>query len=135
MTQSNTIQAIVGILKKEDKVLVAKRPSGKPYSGYWEFPGGKIEDNEVSKDALIRELYEELGIKVITAQPLFKHTHAYPDKIVLLDLWWVTEFSGYPYSKENQMLRWVTYAEMLDLHLLEANRSIIDKVFQISKLC
>ncbi len=102
------IHAVVGILKREGKVLVGERPLGKPYSGYWEFPGGKVEVNETGKDALERELQEELGIHVITAKPWFQHTHSYPDKTVLLDMWIVSEFTGEPHGKENQQLRWVT---------------------------
>ncbi len=102
------IRAVVGILKRENQILVAERPIGKPYSGYWEFPGGKIEANESSYVALKRELLEELGIDVISAEPWFEHTHAYPDKTVCLEMWLVTTFFGEPHSQENQALRWVT---------------------------
>lgn len=127
-TELKPIRTVVGILKRDATVLVGQRPAGKPYSGYWEFPGGKIEEKESGRDALIRELHEELGIEVITAQPWFEYTHAYPDKTVLLEMWLVTAFSGEPHSKENQELRWVTMQEILDLRLLEGNWPIIDKI-------
>jgi 8-oxo-dGTP diphosphatase len=122
------IPVVVGILKFENKFLVGQRSLGKPYSGYWEFPGGKIEENESANDALIRELREELGIEVLVAKPLFKHTHVYPDKTVLLDLWLVEKFAGMPHHKEHQTLRWVTFNELLNLRLLEGNLSIMDKI-------
>lgn len=122
------IRAVVGILKREGKVLVGQRPLGKPYSGYWEFPGGKIEPNETGEAALSRELQEELGIEVIKAEPWFQHSHNYPDKTVLLDMWIVSEFAGEPYSKENQALRWVTLTEIMDLRLLDGNWPIIDRI-------
>jgi len=122
------IRAVVGIIKRGEKVLVAKRPENKPYSGYWEFPGGKIEENELGKDALIRELHEELGVDVASAKHLFDHVHAYPDKTVILELWLVMDFSGEPHSKENQEIRWVTLSEMLSLNLLEGNWAIMEKI-------
>jgi 8-oxo-dGTP diphosphatase len=122
------IRVAVGILKRHQTVLVAKRPLHKPYSGYWEFPGGKIESNESADVALARELHEELGINVLASQKLFDHAHHYPDKSVLLDIWLVTDFQDEPTSKEQQELRWVTYDEMLDLRLLEGNWAIIDKL-------
>ncbi|NCV65925.1 MAG: NUDIX domain-containing protein [Burkholderiaceae bacterium] len=60
------VEVAVGILLKEQSlVLMGKRPSGKPYAGYWEFPGGKLEANESITTALERELYEELGIRIV----------------------------------------------------------------------
>lgn len=122
------VRVAVGILKKDGKVLVAERPQDKPYAGYWEFPGGKIEANESGADALKRELHEELDIQVIAATHWFEHHHTYPDKTVYLEMWLVTEFSGEPQAKENQQLRWVTLSEILDLRLLEGNWPIIDKI-------
>ncbi len=122
------IHAVVGIIKRDDHVLVGERPPGKPYSGYWEFPGGKVEPDESPRVALARELHEELGIDVITAQPWFTHQHRYPDKTVLLDMWLVLDFSSEPMSKENQTLRWVTYNDMLSLRLLEGNWPIIERL-------
>lgn len=121
-------KVVVGILKRQDKVLVALRPQGKPYSGYWEFPGGKIEDNESGDHALKRELHEELGIKATKATFCFKHTHQYPDKIVFLEIWLVSEFQGEPHGRENQTIRWVSWDEMQQMHLLEGNRLILDKI-------
>ena len=123
-----SVYAVAGLIIRDGKLLVAERPEGKPYSGYWEFPGGKIEENEAGDKAIRRELHEELGIEVLQADRWFEHLHAYPDKTVFLELWRVTEFSGEPQSKENQVLRWVTYEEMLHLRLLEGNLAILSQV-------
>lgn len=122
------VRAAVGIIRRDGKVLVAQRPIGKPYSGYWEFPGGKIEENESGADALKRELHEELGIDVIRSEHWFEHIHPYPDKTVYLEMYLVTEFMGEPHGKENQELRWVTLAEIVELRLLEGNWPIIEKI-------
>jgi 8-oxo-dGTP diphosphatase len=126
--ETRLIRAVVGILRRDGKVLVAERPAGKPYSGYWEFPGGKIEENESGAHALKRELHEELGIDILAAEFWFEHHHAYPDKTVYLEMWLVNDFIGEPHSKENQQLRWVDLAEILELRLLEGNWPIIDKI-------
>lgn len=124
------IEVVVGILKQDNKVLVGQRAEGMPYSGYWEFPGGKIEKDELPFDALKRELTEELGIVVTQAELLFTHSHQYPDKTVSLNIWRVDKFTGQVQAKEHCELRWVTFAEMLELNLLEGNYSIIEKIKQ-----
>ena len=125
------IHVAVGILKRNNTVLVAERPTDKPYAGYWEFPGGKVEANKTAEQALKRELHEELGIDILTAQPWFEHIHHYPDKSVQLDMWLVTEFTGEPHSKEQQQLRWVTFDEMCHLRLLEGNIPIMSRIEQL----
>lgn len=129
MSANNSlVKVVVGILRRDGKVLVAERPIDKPYSGYWEFPGGKVEASETSEFALSRELKEELGIDVVTAQHWFEHTHAYPDKTVLLDMWIIDDFLGEPRGEENQQLRWATLPEMMELRLLEGNWPIMDRI-------
>lgn len=123
-----TVHAVVGLIMRDGKLLVAERPEGKPYSGYWEFPGGKIEHDEEPGTAIKRELREELGIEVIAAEPWFQHLHAYPDKTVLLDLWRITEYNGEPKGLENQAIRFATYDELLHLQLLEGNLAILSQV-------
>ena len=122
------IPVVVGILWRENKILVAERPPHKPYAGYWEFPGGKVEAHETELAAIQRELHEELGIAVKHAKLWRQFTHVYPDKTVLLNLYFITDFSGEPYSREQQQLRWVTWLELLDLRLLEGNKIIIKEL-------
>lgn len=123
----------MGILRRENKVLVAKRPSHQSYSGYWEFPGGKVEENESSEAALKRELYEELGIMITLATPWFQYQHVYPDKTVLLNLWLVNAFNHEPRSQEQQELRWVTFSQLLSLQLLDGNLMILDPLESLLK--
>lgn len=122
------IHVVAGILQRNHKILVAERPAGKPYSGYWEFPGGKIEANETGQTALQRELQEELGITVISSQLWCQHSHRYPDRAVSLEIWRVIEFAGEPHGKEQQVLRWVSFQELLELKVLEGNLIVLDKL-------
>lgn len=125
------IHAVVGIIKKENKFLIAERPKDKPYSGYWEFPGGKIEPNETAYTALVRELKEEIGIDIISAIAWFKHSHDYPDKKVFLECYLVQEFLGEPKALENQTLYWATLPEIHQLPILEGNWMILEKLKQL----
>lgn len=125
---NNIIPVVVGIIQHGDRFLVAERPQDKPYSGYWEFPGGKVEEGEDGLTAIKRELHEELGIIVHAATLWRTHLHAYPDKTVNLSLWRITRYSGEPHSKENQTLQFATIAEMQALKLLEGNVSIMSEL-------
>jgi 8-oxo-dGTP diphosphatase len=125
------VHAVAGLLMRDGKLLVAERPDGRPYSGFWEFPGGKVEGGETADEAIKRELFEELGIENVEAESWFEHLHAYPDKTVLLELWRVTAFTGEPHGKEGQQLRWATYEEILHLPLLEGNFAIMSQIKSI----
>lgn len=128
------VHAVAGLLMRDGKLLVAERPEGKPYSGYWEFPGGKVEEDEASDAAIRRELREELGVGVLKAERWFEHVHAYPDKTVLLELWLITDFEGEPESREHQTLRWASYEEILHLRLLEGNLAILSQIKSLFEL-
>ncbi|QNP49713.1 NUDIX domain-containing protein [Diaphorobacter aerolatus] len=100
-------EVAVGILLKRDgAMLLTSRPEGKPYAGYWEFPGGKLEAGETVEQALRRELQEELGI-VIGAASVWKITeHDYPHALVRLHWCKVFEWQGAFEMREGQNMAW-----------------------------
>ena len=107
------------------RVLVAQRPPGKHLAGGWEFPGGKLELGEERFDGLKRELHEELGIDVHAGEPLVCYDHQYVDRLITLDLWLVTKYTGEPYSREGQTLQWVAVADLERTGLLDADKPMI----------
>ncbi|MCX4028325.1 Nudix family hydrolase [Endozoicomonas sp. SM1973] len=117
--------AAAAIINTSGEVLIAKRPDDKHQGGKWEFPGGKIEQGETVLDALTRELHEELAIQVVTANPLIQITYEYPEKIVQLDVWQVTEFSGDPIGNEGQSIQWVAKTQLFNFQFPPANRPIL----------
>ena len=119
------IHAVVGIIKKEDKILISKRPSDKSYAGYWEFPGGKIEAHETAEVALKRELREELGIELEFAIPLLDYLYDYPDYRLQLAVWKVNHYLGEPYEKEGQNLLWVLSSELSRYQFLPASVELL----------
>jgi 8-oxo-dGTP diphosphatase len=95
----------VGVLIRADgAVLLADRPPGKPYAGYWEFPGGKVEPGESVEQALARELDEELGVSVTSSDPWTVIEHDYPHAYVRLYVRRVEQWLGAPHAAEGQRL-------------------------------
>ena len=101
-------EVAVGILirRADDALLLSTRPEGKPYAGYWEFPGGKIEVGETVEQALRRELIEELGITIASAEIWKVTEHDYPHALVRLHWCKVTAWTGEFEMREGQAMRW-----------------------------
>jgi 8-oxo-dGTP diphosphatase len=122
----NRIHVAVGvIINSRQEILMAKRAEHLHQGGLWEFPGGKVEKNETVQEALYRELHEELGIAVETANPFIKVFHDYPDKSVLLDVWLVEKFTGQPLGNEAQPLQWVPVSDLKYRAVPQANHDIV----------
>ncbi len=123
----NITHAAVGVIQRADgAVLLGKRPKGKPWADYWEFPGGKIEDGETAEYALKRELHEELGIEVTQLYPWLTRTFDYPEKTVKLHFFRVVSWQGEPHGAEGQILRWQQPYQVEVSPLLPANQPIIN---------
>lgn len=113
------------ILRADGAFLLAKRPAGKVYAGWWEFPGGKVEAGEAAKGALARELHEELGIEVRRAWPWLTRVFTYPHATVRLNFFRVTAWKGEPHGREGQVLAWQRPDQPLLEPMLPANAPII----------
>lgn len=117
--------AAAAVSDARGRVLIAQRPAHVHQGGLWEFPGGKLEPGESARQALQRELREELGIEVGSARPLIQVRHDYPDKSVLLDVWRVEDYAGIPVGREGQPLEWVRHSELGKYALPAANTPIV----------
>src|SRR5882672_3965212 len=104
MTKVTEVAAAV--IERPGEFLLAQRPEGKPYPGYWEFPGGKIEPGEDARAALVRELREELGIEVRESSPWITRVYAYTHATVRLRFFKVTAWDGEPQRLEDQDIKW-----------------------------
>ncbi len=123
---SDPVHVAVGvIINHAGEVLISQRAEHSHQGGLWEFPGGKLEDNEPVQAALVRELEEELGIQVQQSEPLIRIHHDYVDKRVLLDVWTITGFEGSPTGREGQPLCWVDPAALDGRVFPQANLPII----------
>lgn len=134
---TNITEAAVGVILRDNGlVLLAERPIGKPWAGYWEFPGGKIEANETPKQALKRELQEELGITATLLYPWLTRSFDYeakydvagkletPAKTVKLHFFVVVEWEGEPFGLEQQKISWQNPEKVAVAPMLPANAPI-----------
>lgn len=106
-TKAPPIDVAVGILiRPNGDVLLGQRPAGKPYQGYWEFPGGKVEAGEAILDALKREFIEELGVHILSATEWCGVEHVYEHAHVRLHFFISRDWRGEPQSLEGQAFAW-----------------------------
>jgi 8-oxo-dGTP diphosphatase len=113
------------IVRRDGAVLLAQRPPGKPYAGYWEFPGGKLEPGETPAHALSRELAEELGIAVRASSPWLVQEFVYPHAHVELNFFRVLAFDGEPVGHDGQAFAWQDPHAITVAPLLPANTRVL----------
>lgn len=126
MSANKIVHAAVAVLiREDDMVLLGNRPAGKPWAGWWEFPGGKIEDGEAPLEALQRELNEELGVQATESYPWLVRTFDYPEKTVKLNFFIVRAWQGEPVGREGQQLSWQNPTGLTVDPMLPANTPIL----------
>ena len=113
------------ILRPDGSFLMARRPPGKLYAGYWEFPGGKIEPGEAPEAAIARELHEELGIDIGPACPWITRVFEYPHGVVHLRFFRIFEWRGEPHPREGQDIGWQTLDKLVSGPMLPANAPVL----------
>ncbi len=120
------LHVVAGVLYDDrGRVLITQRPPGKALAGRWEFPGGKVHDDEDAYAALVRELREELGVTVESADRLMFYAVSYPGRTIWLDVWLVRRWHGAPTGLDAQALEWVERERLRDHDILEADAPII----------
>jgi 8-oxo-dGTP diphosphatase len=120
------IEVAAAVIQRADGAfLLAQRPAGKVYEGYWEFPGGKVEPGEPLSAALARELHEELGIDIQAAYPWLTRVYSYPHGTVRLNFFRVTRWRGEPHPREDQAIAWQCAGGELLAPMLPANAPVL----------
>lgn len=116
--------AVAVIQDQQGRVLLSRRHDRAHQGGLWEFPGGKLEPGETLSQALRREIWEELGLRIAAHRPLIAITHHYGDRSVLLDVHQVTGYAGVAAGLEGQPLAWVAPDALADYRMPAADRPI-----------
>ena len=108
MTKPTVLVAAAALVDVDGRVLICQRPPGKPLAGLWEFPGGKVEPGETPETCLIRELEEELGVRVTRAclAPFVFASHDYDSFHLLMPLFLVRRWEGMVSARHHQALAW-----------------------------
>ena len=121
------IVASIALINNENEILLSKRPEKKHLSGFWEFPGGKLEKNETPENCLVREIKEEIGVnlKDVCFSPLTFSLNKYDNFNILLLLYICQEYVGVVSPNENQNMKWLYVKDLYDCNLLPADRELI----------
>jgi 8-oxo-dGTP diphosphatase len=120
-SQKKVIEVTAAIIRKGDLIFLARRPEGKHLAGFWEFPGGKIEEGETPEECLGRELGEELEIKVRIGNHIMDNLYEYDDIIILLKVYQVEITDGIPSYNHYLEHYWVNIDEILGYKLAPAD--------------
>ena len=116
------------IIKKEEKILIARRAAGQKLAGKWEFPGGKVEDGESPEECLKRELEEEFGIQVEVREFITSNQHHYDHIDLELIAFRVKYVSGEFTLTDHDIIEWVAPVELLNYDLAAADVPIAKKL-------
>ena len=122
-----TVRVVAAVIRDKDKVFATCRDYGE-FNGGWEFPGGKIEANETSEQALIREIKEELDIDIEVNELIDRIEYDYPDFHLSMDCFWCRIIGGHLVLKEASNAKWLTKDNIDSVSWLAADRLIIDKI-------
>jgi 8-oxo-dGTP diphosphatase len=123
----------VGILFRNGSVLAGQRKHTTRYPFKWEFPGGKLEPGETPREALIRELHEELGIVASPDTEFYTQEWDYGDLSYRIYYFMVPVFTGEPVNHTFEQIKWVEPAELLKMDILEGNRVVVERLVEARK--
>ncbi len=124
------IKVVAGLILQNNKLLICQRPNFKDHPLKWEFPGGKIKNDETNEEALIREINEELSINIINYEELISYNFNYKDlnKRVLLYFYLVNNFSGKVLNNFHKELKWIEIKDIREYDFLDGDLKIIDHI-------
>jgi mutator protein MutT len=122
-------EVAVGVLKKDNRILICQRKEGGRYALKWEFSGGKLEPGESVEQCLRRELREELSIEIQSIEHIETRAAYYKDGGVFnVSYCFVSGFDGEPQNNVFEQIRWVTINELKEMDLLEGNKPFVEKL-------
>ena len=124
------IKVVAGLILQNNKLLICQRPNFKDHPLKWEFPGGKIKNDETNEEALIREINEELSINIINCEKLIDYNFYYKDlnKRVFIYFYLVNNFSGKVLNNFHKELKWIEIKDIREYDFLEGDLKIIDYI-------
>lgn len=120
------INVVAGILKKDNKILIARKKEGKALAGYWEFPGGKIEADETPEESLIRELMEEMEIKISVNKYIGESIYDYGNIVISLKGYLAEILEGEIVLSDHDKYAWVTVDKINSYKLAPADIPLVE---------
>ena len=123
------IRVVAGVIEREGMILVGQRRAGDRFQYKWEFPGGKVEPDEDPKEALARELREELGIEAVIGEEMARYEHQYPGKTAILLMFLrVSEFTGEPANHVFESIRWEERQKLIEYDFLDGDVDFVRRL-------
>ncbi len=129
MSEKKTIRVVAAVIKDGERILATARGYGQ-YKGWWEFPGGKIEEGETQEQALIREIREELAVDISVGELIQTVEYDYPEFHLSMDCFWAEVIAGQIQLKEAEEARWLTKEDLLDVKWLPADLELVKTIKQ-----
>ena len=123
----NTIRVVAAVIRREDKIFATAKGYGE-FKGQWEFPGGKIEPGETPQEALVREIHEELAVKIKIGDLIDTVEYDYPSFHLSMDCFWCIVTDGEITLKEAEDARWLSKDELYSVNWLPADLGLIEKI-------
>ncbi len=128
--EKKVVRVVAAVIKKGNQIYATERGYGE-FKGGWEFPGGKIEENETSEEALIREIKEELEIVIKVNDLIDTIEYDYPNFHLSMDCYWCEIVSGNLVLVEAKEAKWLTREELYSVDWLPADLELIDKIAKV----
>ncbi|MCR5503534.1 MAG: (deoxy)nucleoside triphosphate pyrophosphohydrolase [Lachnospiraceae bacterium] len=122
-----TIRVVAAVIREGDRIFATARGYGE-YKGWWEFPGGKIEEGESPEEALVREIREELTVRIGVGELIGRIEYDYPEFHLSMDCFWAEIRSGKPELKEAEAARWLAADQLDEVKWLPADLTLIDPI-------
>jgi 8-oxo-dGTP diphosphatase len=124
------IKVVAGLILQNNKLLICQRPNFKDHPLKWEFPGGKIKNDETNEETLVREINEELSINILNYEELISYNFDYKDlkKQVFIYFYLVNNFSGKVLNNFHKELKWIEIKDIREYDFLEGDLKIIDHI-------
>ena len=128
MSKSKPILVTAGIIVQGEEVLICQRHRSDPYGMQWEFPGGKVKDNEELEASLRRELREELDIDAAVGEEVYRLRHRYPDRYVEVIFFRVDSYRGEVANRVFESIEWAPRQQLAKYNFLEADRGLVERI-------
>lgn len=130
--EMKTIQVVAGVIKDKNEnnqsIIFATQRGYGEFKGWWEFPGGKIEESETKEEALKREMKEELDIEIVVGELIDTIEYDYPNFHLSMDCFWVEIVAGELVLKEHLSAKWLTKEEIKQVKWLPADITLVEKI-------
>lgn len=122
------LHVVAAVIEREGRILICQRAPGTHYAMQWEFPGGKVEDGEDPRQAIRRELGEELAVRAEIGREIARYEHRYPDRAPILLIFFEARTADEPRNLQFAEIRWERRERLAEYDFLEGDREFLQRL-------